>query len=1007
MQLRYWLLMSWLLLHLSETNAQARQNLHFHHLTRKEGLLQGWNWHMLKDSRGEVWISSPNGLNRFDGVSVQTYTPDERLPGSIKGQNIGGAFVEDPKGDVWFGADKYLCRYVRKADTFAHYSIILNNKVLQTPCHVIAQDASGLLWLMMEDEDSHFPILTFNPENQVFKIQYTIGYRVNRCVANKNKDGMITHLLVFLWGSPTAGMIVFQNTPHQKTAQMFSLSQQAAPLPNAIFETEFTPNASFFLLTDQGLYTYDLNSYRGYPLYQNSKLCSMASSPEGQIWLSTKTGTIIQFDLHANTVRNVYEHDPTEKGSLKPDPIYHLYVDPDKTLWAGYFSEGVSWVNPAKSKFKIIKIPDSQQPWSSLFRDQYGNMHGSMGNSLYSINGRRLKKTITVQPADREIDKAEMDTKGRVWIHNGFSLQWYNPLNHKIRTIFERKAPYTQILDFEILKNKSLIVATYAGLFHFEETTDGTFKQKLLSILPESGGFTSVYEDGNAQLYVAHDTREIWVLQKTNGAYTLARKEALPIKGDINGWQEDQENLWIATSNGLICLHKNSLQYQVFNQKDGLPSLLVTNIISDGADGLWLSDNDRFAHFDKKTKKISRYSPADGLPSTGFTSKLSYEVRPGVCWFGTKGGIVEVEKRNITPCPSAPNVRMKQILVNDSPDSTLRCNEDDCANPGEINEIQLPYSKRTLSFSFVSSEYANPGMNYLIYQIVGLDDHWITTPSPGFVRLANLPFGTYHLNIKAFSEEAIPNQKPYTLTIIIKPPFYLTWWFFTIVGILILGAAWGFYQYRIQQIKKLDAMRQQITADLHDEIGPVLTGIRMFSDSLRLMLGSENTEAAKMLERIGANAHKTLSSFRDIIWAVNIKYDSVSDLSDRMRELVNDANESSPIFCRFSSELQNPDLTINPRLRHNAFLIFKETLHNSLKYSKAEHISILLKTDDHYLYLDYREDGVGFDPEQIKPGNGLYNIQKRAAEIGGEFRLDTRPGHGVTLFLKTKIRRRA
>jgi signal transduction histidine kinase len=234
----------------------------------------------------------------------------------------------------------------------------------------------------------------------------------------------------------------------------------------------------------------------------------------------------------------------------------------------------------------------------------------------------------------------------------------------------------------------------------------------------------------------------------------------------------------------------------------------------------------------------------------------------------------------------------------------------------------------------------------------------------------------------------------------------MTWWFFTLVLLAILSTARGFYQYRIQQMKKLDAMRQQITADLHDEIGPFLTGIRMFSDSLRLMMGPENTEATKMLERIGANAHKTLSSFRDIIWAVNIKYDSVSDLANRMRELVNDANESSPIFCRFTAELSNPELNINPRLRHNVFLIFKETLHNSLKYSQATHLNILLKTDETSLCLEYHEDGIGFDPTQIKPGNGLYNIQKRAAEIGGEFRLDTRPGDGVSLYLKTKIRRR-
>jgi ligand-binding sensor domain-containing protein len=931
MNLKYWLLLPWLLLYLSESVAQAVPNLHFHHLTRKEGLIQGWNWHMLKDSRGEVWISSTNGLNRFDGVSVQTYTPDERLPGSIKGQNIAGKFVEDPKGDVWFGADAYLCRYERIADTFAHYPIILAKKTLQALCHVITRDASGKFWLLIEDEDNEYPILTFDPENQVFELKDTIGHRVNRCIAQTNKDGMVTHLLAFLWGSSTASIISFPQTTNQKTPNVINLDQQTTPSYGAILEAEFSPPSSFYLLTDKGLYTYALNTCRGYPLLLEPNLCSMASGSDGQIWLSTKTGKIIQFDLPENKVLNTYEPDPTDRGSLKPDPIYHLYIDSDGTIWAGYFSEGVSWVNPAKSKFKIIKIPGTKQALSSLFRDQSGGMHGSWGNSLYAINGQNITKTMTLSPTDRDIDKVEMDTKGRVWMHNGFSLQLYYPKTRQQKNVLERKAPYTQVIDFKILKNNSLLVATYSDLFQLVETSEGKFQHKPMQALPPKSFFTSVFEDQSGKLYVAHDMSEIWVLQKVNGEYALAKTDSLPIKGDINGWHEDQDNIWIATSNGLVCLNKSDFGYQVFKQKDGLPSLLINNIISDGADGLWLSDNDRFIHFDKKTKNFHQYTLADGLPSNGFISKLSCEVRPGVYWFGTKGGIVEVEKRLIRSFPVAPHVRMKQILVNDSPDSTLRCNEDLCANPGEIGEIVLPYSKRTLSFSFVSSEYSSPGMSYLQYQIQGLDDTWITTPNPGFIRLANLPIGTFQLNIKAYSEEGISNDKPYSLKIIIEPPFYRTWWFYALVILTVLGAAWGFYRYRIQQIKKLDAMRQQITADLHDEIGPFLTGIRMFSDSLRLMMGSENAEASKMLERIGANAHKTLSSFRDIIWAVNIKYDSVSDLADRMRELVNEANESSPIFCRFSTEILNPDLNINPRLRHNVFLIFKETLHNSLK----------------------------------------------------------------------------
>ena len=83
-------------------------------------------------------------------------------------------------------------------------------------------------------------------------------------------------------------------------------------------------------------------------------------------------------------------------------------------------------------------------------------------------------------------------------------------------------------------------------------------------------------------------------------------------------------------------------------------------------------------------------------------------------------------------------------------------------------------------------------------------------------------------------------------------------------------------------------------------------------------------------------------------------------------------------------------------------MIYKEAVNNLAKYSAASEANINLEFQHPYLILTISDNGKGFDPQKIKNGNGLKNMQRRAKKIGAVYHLHTAIGKGTTITLQVK-----
>ncbi len=204
---------------------------------------------------------------------------------------------------------------------------------------------------------------------------------------------------------------------------------------------------------------------------------------------------------------------------------------------------------------------------------------------------------------------------------------------------------------------------------------------------------------------------------------------------------------------------------------------------------------------------------------------------------------------------------------------------------------------------------------------------------------------------------------------------------------------------RSKRLLEIEKVRNNIARDLHDDMGSALSSINILS---QVALVEKNGNTQSYLQRIGDQSARMMEDMGDMVWSINPRNDSMSQVLIRMREFASEIFELKNIEYQFTDNGME-HFTLNAEQRKNLFLIYKETINNAAKYSQADKIEINLHQQDHSLIMSIKDNGQGFDEQTIKAGNGLRNLRERAKEINGTLELRSAIGNGTEVHLKVPI----
>lgn len=200
----------------------------------------------------------------------------------------------------------------------------------------------------------------------------------------------------------------------------------------------------------------------------------------------------------------------------------------------------------------------------------------------------------------------------------------------------------------------------------------------------------------------------------------------------------------------------------------------------------------------------------------------------------------------------------------------------------------------------------------------------------------------------------------------------------------------------IQNQQALEQERTRIASEMHDDLGSGLTTIRYLSD--KALSRVKDSEEAEQIRRIAEHSNALVRNMSEIIWAMNARFDTAGSLVSYLRRYASEYLEEHHQAFRFSLADESFDqIPFSGERRRNIFLVFKEILHNTVKYAGASEVVIEIDSGEAFEIRIFEKGGVGFVPDDaVDKGNGLFNMKKRMESIGGDIRF-TRLAEGMDI----------
>jgi signal transduction histidine kinase len=211
----------------------------------------------------------------------------------------------------------------------------------------------------------------------------------------------------------------------------------------------------------------------------------------------------------------------------------------------------------------------------------------------------------------------------------------------------------------------------------------------------------------------------------------------------------------------------------------------------------------------------------------------------------------------------------------------------------------------------------------------------------------------------------------------------------------IAGILYALYRYRIAQIKKQHEIRKNIATDLHDDLGSTLNSVKVFTN-----LAISGVKQEESLQQIKDNLNEATLGLRDMIWVLDDSLDTVDELVTRLKQFAIPVAAASNIETVIKADSEVNSRKLTKEEKRNLFLLCKEAINNSIKYSGASQINVNITASGKKIEIAIADNGKGFNADEVKKGYGLKNMQYRAGQIKYKVILTSAPGNGTQIMIK-------
>ncbi len=484
--------------------------------------------------------------------------------------------------------------------------------------------------------------------------------------------------------------------------------------------------------------------------------------------------------------------------------------------------------------------------------------------------------------------------------------------------------------------------------------------------------------------------------------------------------------MWIGFgAGGIACLKDGHLTR--VTSTNGLYVDAINQIVSDNRGSVWFgSDRGIFRIRESEladlvdgqafTVRSIHYGRSEGLPGV----QARHDYWPGALssidgniWMPMRSALAIIHPEKVCEDAQAPSILLDRVTVDDrivaqyggvAPVSGV-------ADLGKsVDTLRLPPGHRRLEFGFTALSFGPPENIHFRYRLDGFDDKWRDPGALRTVSYSRLSAGNYKFRVIGCNSDGVWNERGVTLPFNVEPFLWQRWWFrsgalalFTCVVVAVVRYV-SFRRLRmklqaLEQQAALDRERARIARDIHDDLGGSLTQVALLS-GLALRDWDAPVKAGEHVRQISTSARQVIKSLDEIVWAVNPRNDTLPDLINYIGQYAVEFLRSANIRCRVKAIEHPPRIAMAAEVRHNLFLVVKESLNNIVRHARATEAWVRVAVPNGEMIITIEDNGCGFAHASDDAGaDGLRNMRQRMEEIGGHFRFESAPGGGTRISL--------
>ena len=972
---------------------------------------------IMRDSEGFIWISTQDGLTKYNGNKFIQYNYDRKNVHSIAHNYVWCTF-EDNRQNIWVGLfGGGLCRLDKVKNKFFRYDDfrdiadhgIRTLRQLDDSTLVVGTDYGLHLFNLNQDRfytdttflRRQFEAGLFHSHSMEIEGEDILiagengGYiltpysrQVKKMDVSISKSSEIKFLKRLSNGRYfISNLKEFLELEYLKNQKDFKVVRSLKkPFQIGVNDVSEDQNGRLLLASEEGLYKISFEDKRIDPIPHNrpeinkleDKVAYCIEVIEQNIkWIGTKTH-IYEFDQR----KSAFQHILNEK--LCGSAILGIREDDSGNLWVGT-RRGLSRIkhfNQPQKEWEYQCFDRSSNPEMrndyilniGVFEDRILVGYRQKGFAIVNINkDDRISFLEPPEVVDRltrtgSVSNFHLDVDGEIWIStSGNGVVKWNPNSN-------------EAIQYKNTDGKPKVVS-HNYLFGFEEVDENWMA------VASAGGISMIHKkvDSTYQIYGGSDSLQM------SGNFVM-------------DFHRDKKNqLWVCTDGG-INLWKEDNTFRSWTKNEGLPNDVVYGMLESG-DELWISSNRGLTRIQNESSpKFKTFSIEDDILNEEHNQFSFYKSTKGEFYFGGKSGITFFDPSNISSnSQDAKTVIEDFFLFNENGASRLN------THINYTDELVLNHNENFLSFDLASLSYFKSDQNKYRYQLMPLNDAWIDMYERSFFSLSGLAPGKYNLAIQSSNNDGIWGSETKNINIIIRHPIYARWYAWLLYFLVLTGLIYAYYKMKLNHIthvtrareEERTKIRERSARDFHDEVGALVTKLSLLNQYLLSDTPVEQKENIRTLNKMQSNIQRIRLGMKDFIWVLDPNKDSLNSTIIKIKEIGNDLFEHADIKFQCQAGINvDQNLELNGVQRRQLILLIKEALHNVVKHSDAKNCHIEISQSGQYLEFVVRDDGRGFITENKSNGYGLKSMRQRARKMKANVTINSAINMGTKILIQ-------